>query len=60
MDISVVIPAYNERESLTELYNWIKRVMQEMGSPTKSFLWMMEAATVHGKSSKHSARNPTV
>jgi len=31
MDISVVIPAYNERESLNELYNWIKRVMQENG-----------------------------
>ncbi len=29
MDISVVIPLYNEAESLPELYAWIKRVMQE-------------------------------
>ena len=28
MDISVVIPLYNEDESLPELYNWIERVMQ--------------------------------
>lgn len=27
MDISVVIPLYNEEESLTELHAWIKRVM---------------------------------
>ena len=27
MDISVVIPLYNEAESLPELYAWIKRVM---------------------------------
>jgi glycosyltransferase involved in cell wall biosynthesis len=31
MDISVVIPSYNEEESLSELYQWIKRVMQENG-----------------------------
>ncbi|HBB00877.1 MAG: glycosyl transferase family 2 [Bacteroidetes bacterium GWD2_45_23] len=31
MDISVVIPLYNEEESLKELYNWIQRVMQENG-----------------------------
>lgn len=29
MDISVVIPLYNEEESLPELFEWIKRVMQE-------------------------------
>ena len=29
MDISVVIPLYNEAESLPELFAWIKRVMQE-------------------------------
>ena len=29
MDISVVIPLYNEDESLPELYSWIERVMQE-------------------------------
>jgi len=29
MDISVVIPLYNEAESIPELYEWIKRVMHE-------------------------------
>lgn len=29
MDISVVIPLFNEEESLPELYTWIQRVMQE-------------------------------
>ncbi len=31
MDISVVIPLYNEEESLPELCGWIDRVMQEHG-----------------------------
>lgn len=31
MDISVVIPLYNEEESLPELYSWIERVMKEHG-----------------------------
>ena len=31
MDISVVIPLYNEDESLPELYAWIERVMKENG-----------------------------
>ena len=29
MDISVVVPLYNEEESLPELYQWIERVMNE-------------------------------
>lgn len=29
MDISVVIPLYNEEESLRELHDWIQRVMTE-------------------------------
>ena len=29
MDISVIIPLYNEEESLAELYAWIERVMKE-------------------------------
>lgn len=29
MDISVIVPLYNEEESLPELYAWIERVMQE-------------------------------
>lgn len=31
IDISVVIPLYNEAESLPELHAWIKRVMKENG-----------------------------
>lgn len=31
MDISVIIPLYNEEESLPELYGWIERVMSEHG-----------------------------
>ncbi|MCD8044372.1 MAG: glycosyltransferase family 2 protein [Tannerellaceae bacterium] len=31
MDISVVIPLYNEAESLPELHEWISRVMNENG-----------------------------
>lgn len=31
MDISVVIPLYNEEESLPELFVWIERVMAEWG-----------------------------
>ena len=29
MDISIVVPLYNEEESLPELYKWIERVMKE-------------------------------
>ena len=31
MDISVIIPLYNEEESLPELFQWIQRVMNENG-----------------------------
>jgi glycosyltransferase involved in cell wall biosynthesis len=31
MDISIVIPLYNEAESLPELFAWIKRVMEQHG-----------------------------
>lgn len=31
LDISVVVPAYNEEESLTELNDWISRVMKKHG-----------------------------
>ena len=29
MDISVIVPLYNEEESLPDLHAWIKRVMDE-------------------------------
>lgn len=35
MDISVVVPLYNEEESLPELYAWIERVMKANGFHTK-------------------------
>jgi len=31
MDISIVIPLYNEAESLPELHDWIKKVMEKEG-----------------------------
>ena len=31
MDISIVIPLYNEEESLTELHDWIVRIMEQHG-----------------------------
>ncbi|MDE6036889.1 MAG: glycosyltransferase, partial [Duncaniella sp.] len=31
MDISVIVPLYNEAESLPELTAWIERVMKEHG-----------------------------
>ena len=31
MDISVIVPLYNEEESLPELHDWIQRVMQTNG-----------------------------
>ena len=30
MDISVVIPLYNEEESIPELHAWIERVMSDL------------------------------
>ena len=29
MDISIIVPLYNEADSLKELFNWIKKVMDE-------------------------------
>ena len=31
MDISIIVPLFNERESLPELVTWIDRVMKEGG-----------------------------
>jgi glycosyltransferase involved in cell wall biosynthesis len=31
MDLSVVIPLYNEDESIAELYDWIRQVMEQQG-----------------------------
>lgn len=44
MDISVVIPLYNEAESLPELHDWIARVMKEHGF-TYEILFINDGST---------------
>ena len=46
MDISVVIPLYNEDESLPELYSWIERVMKENGY-TFEVIFVNDGSTDH-------------
>ena len=46
MDISVVIPLYNEDESLPELYAWIERVMKENGY-TFEVIFVNDGSTDH-------------
>ena len=45
-DISVVIPLYNEDESLPELYAWIERVMKEKGF-TYEVIFVNDGSTDH-------------
>ncbi|MBP5259733.1 MAG: glycosyltransferase family 2 protein [Paludibacteraceae bacterium] len=47
MDISVIVPLYNEEESLPELHAWIQRVMQQGG-------WSYELIFVNDGSKDHS------
>ncbi len=44
MDISIVIPLYNEEESLPELFAWIKRVM-EAGGFTYEVIFVNDGST---------------
>ena len=46
MDISVVIPLYNEEESIPELYAWIKRVMTE-NKFTYEVIFVNDGSTDH-------------
>lgn len=46
MDISVVIPLYNEAESLPELYAWIKRVM-DAHSFSHEIIFVDDGSTDH-------------
>ena len=46
MDISVIIPAYNECESLPELSAWIARVMQEHGYSYE--VWFIDDGSTDG------------
>ncbi len=46
MDISVIIPLYNEEESLPELFSWIQRVMQQ-NSFTYEVIFVNDGSTDH-------------
>jgi len=46
MDISVIVPLYNEEESLPKLYEWIARVMQEHGF-SYEVLFINDGSTDH-------------
>ena len=46
MDISVIIPLYNEAESLPELAQWIERVMNENGY-TYEVIFINDGSTDH-------------
>ncbi len=46
MDISVIIPLYNEEESLGELHDWIQRVMLEHGF-TYEIIFVNDGSTDH-------------
>lgn len=46
MDISVVIPLYNEEESLPELFSWIERVMKE-NKFTYEIIFINDGSTDH-------------
>ena len=60
MDISVIIPLFNEEESLPELYAWIERVMNDNGF-TFEVIFVNDGSTDHswdviqrlGKESEH-------
>mgnify|MGYP003538719944 FL=1 len=46
MDISVVVPLYNEEESLPELFAWIKRVM-DTNHFTYEVIFVNDGSTDH-------------
>ena len=46
MDISVIIPLYNEEESIAELFGWIERVMDEHGF-TYEVIFISDGSTDH-------------
>jgi len=46
MDISIVIPLYNEEESIAELYAWIERVMNQEGF-TYEVIFINDGSTDH-------------
>ena len=46
MDISIVVPLYNEEESLKELFTWIERVMNQHGF-TYEVIFVSDGSTDH-------------
>ena len=46
MDISVIIPLYNEEESLPELHAWIQRVMNANGFTYEINIYQMTALKI--------------
>ena len=46
MDISVIVPLYNEEESLKELFTWIERVMNQHGF-TYEVIFVSDGSTDH-------------
>ena len=61
MDISIVVPLYNEEESLPELAAWINRVMTENGY-TYEILFVDDGSTDHSLEviKRLSAHNPSI
>ena len=61
MDISVIIPLYNEEESIGELFAWIKRVMDDNGF-TYEVIFISDGSTDHSWDiiSDLKKANPTV
>ena len=61
MDISVVIPLYNELESLPELEEWIVRVMKENGF-SYEIIFIDDGSTdgSYSKIKELSDRNPNI
>jgi len=61
MDISVIIPLYNEAESLPELAAWIERVMEQNGFTYE--VWMIDDGSTDASwrvVRELSARNPNI
>ena len=52
MDISVVVPLFNEEESIPELFAWIERVMKANGFSYEVIFVNDVVPTVLGKLSK--------
>lgn len=48
MNISVVVPSFNEAESIPELYEWIVRVMKAHTFTYEIILWMTVVRILHG------------